>query len=330
MNSFWQQQENPFFILAPMEDVTDTVFREVVMSVSGADALNVLFTEFMSTDGYLDERGHEKVASRLIINDSEKKLLKERGTKLVAQIWGNEPEKFLRTAEKICASDEFDGIDINMGCPVKKVVKKGTCSALIKNPSLAAEIIQATKEGSSLPVSVKTRIGFNTVVTEEWASHLLQQDITALTIHGRTQRMQSDGLADWNEIGKVVSIKQALNKNTAIIGNGDIESVPQSLNLIEQHQLNGVMVGRGIFKNPWMFNRDAYVPSLEERLSLLKKHVELYHATWAGERNFNALKRFFKIYVNSFGGAGALRAQLMETKNADDVFEVLENYTVET
>lgn len=323
MDNFWQSSA-PFFILAPMEDVTDTAFREVVMSVSDAEVLNVLFTEFMSTDGYLDSRGHDKVATRLIISESERKLLKERNTKLVAQIWGNNPEKFFESTKRISELGDFDGIDINMGCPVKKVVKKGTCSALIKDPQLAAEIIQATKEGSNVPVSVKTRIGFNKVETENWSEHLLKQDIAALTVHGRTQKMQSDGLADWDEIGKAVEIKKQLSKETAIIGNGDVDSVEQGHSLIMKHGLNGVMIGRGIFKNPWMFTTQTVTPDLNARIELLKKHVRLFEDSWSGNRNFNILKRFFKIYVNSFDGAGALRARLMETKGVDEAFSVLE------
>jgi tRNA-dihydrouridine synthase len=324
MESFWQQNTHPFFILAPMEDVTDTVFREVVMSVSNPEVLNVLFTEFTSTDGLMDERGFEKVSARLKINTSELKTIKERGTKLVAQIWGNEPNNFFRTAKLLTEWGNFDGIDINMGCPVKKVVKKGTCSALIKTPDLAAEIIQATKEGTSLPVSVKTRIGFNTVVTEGWLGHLLQQDIAALIVHGRTQKMQSEGLADWSEIGKAVSLKKNFSKTTAIIGNGDVESYAQGMQHIQTHSLDGVMVGRGIFKNPWMFNKEEVIPTIDQRLMLLHKHLNLFTDTWGKAKNFNILKRFFKIYINSFKGAGAVRAELMESKNADEAHKVLE------
>jgi tRNA-dihydrouridine synthase len=323
MNNFWKDRNNPFYILAPMEDVTDTSFREVIMSVSDPEVLNVLFTEFTSTDGLMDSRGYERVSERLRINASERKLLKERNIKLVAQIWGNDPEKFLKTAQMLSKTGDFDGIDINMGCPVKKVVKKGTCSALIKTPDLAAEIIQATKEGASIPVSVKTRIGFNTVVTEEWLGHLLEQDIAALTIHGRTQKMQSDGLADWNEIGKVVKLRESLEKESAIIGNGDVDTYAFGAEKINQYQLDGVMVGRGIFKDPWIFNKNQKEPTIEERVELAMLHIRLFDNTWGGIKNYNILKRFYKIYINSFKGAGALRAELMETKTAKEASAVL-------
>ena len=328
MINFWSESQKPFFILAPMEDVTDTVFREIVMSVSDPSVLNILFTEFTSTDGLMDQRGYERVSERLIVNKSEKELLKKRNTKLVAQIWGNNPEKFLKTANLLSQLDLFDGVDINMGCPVKKVVKKGTCSALIKEPELAAEIIQATKEGTSLPVSVKTRIGFNTMVTEEWSQHLLKQDIAALTLHGRTQKMQSDGFANWQEIGKASAIRNQLGKSTVVIGNGDIESYQQGIDLINQHDLEGVMVGRGIFKNPWIFNTEEVSLSIDNRIDLMRNHIDLFNSTWTGKKNYNILKRFFKIYANSFRGAGNLRTALMDTNSALEAYDVLDKFII--
>jgi len=166
--NFWHKIKKPTFTLAPMEDVTDTVFREIVLSVSNPDNLHVLFSEFMSTDGFCHEIGRPKVRHRIFINESEKKLLKESGIKLVAQIWGTNPEKFAETARIISEEGEFDGIDINMGCPAKKIVKQGGCSALIAFPEQAKEIIYATQEASSVPVSVKTRIGLKSINTEEW------------------------------------------------------------------------------------------------------------------------------------------------------------------
>ncbi|MGE4289166.1 MAG: tRNA dihydrouridine synthase [Salinivirgaceae bacterium] len=306
-----------------MEDVTDTVFREVLMSVSEPDALNVVFTEFTSVDGLLDERGHDKVAQRLQVSASEQQLLQERNTKLVAQIWGNEPEKFHRVAQYLSSLNRFDGIDINMGCPVKKVVKKVSCSALIKFPELAKEIVLATKEGSNLPVSVKTRIGFNRVETEGWISELLRCKPAAISIHGRTQKQLSEGLADWNEIGKAIPLRNRLSPHTQIIGNGDVESHGQAMNHIKIQQLDGVMVGRGVFKNPWMFNQLAPGVDIEKRLRLLKKHIELYAATWGANKNYHILKRFFKIYLQEFPGAGRLRGYLMESQNYEEALELI-------
>lgn len=321
--NFWKHTNDPFFVLAPMEDVTDTVFREVVMSVSDPKILNILFTEFTSTDGLLDARGFEKVAQRLIVNPSENELRQKRNTKLVAQIWGNNPNKFLKTAQLITKMNHFDGIDINMGCPVKKVVKKASCSALIQFPELATDIINATQEGTHLPISIKTRIGFNSVTTEPWISTLLKTHPAAITIHGRTQKQQSDGKADWNEIGKAIALRNKLSPNTKILGNGDVETYLDGQTKITEHKIDGVMVGRGIFKNPWMFNAAEQAIAIDERFRLLLLHTQLFEKTWGIQKNFNELKRFYKIYIHSFSGAGSIRAQLMECKNYHDVYTIL-------
>ncbi|MFA6402724.1 MAG: tRNA-dihydrouridine synthase, partial [Salinivirgaceae bacterium] len=321
--NFWVEKTGPFFILAPMEDVTDTVFRELVLSVSNPSVLKVLFTEFTSVDGLLDSRGHDAVAQRLLVSESEKLLLHQKNIPLVAQIWGNEPEKFFQVAQFLTSLNRFQGIDINMGCPVKKVVQKNTCSALIQLPELAKEIIAATQEGSGLPVSVKTRIGFNSVVTERWISHLLASNLAAITIHGRTQKQQSDGLADWNEIGKAIPLRNQLSAHTQIIGNGDVDNYTDGMEKISTHQLDGVMVGRGIFKNPWLFNSEPPIVNTQTRMQLLTQHITLFEQFWGKEKNFNILKRFFKIYINGYDGAAALRAQLMECKNCAEALLVL-------
>ena len=253
MNNFWQTIKRPIIALAPMEDVTDTVFREVVLSVSDVDALNVVFTEFTSTDGLCHEKGRPKVIERLMVNASEMQLLKSRSSKLVAQIWGSDPEKFRQSAKLITDMNLFDGIDINMGCPVKKVVKNKSCANLINFPDLAKEIVYATSESTSLPVSVKTRIGFSRINTEEWISHLLDTEPKAITIHGRTRKMMSNGPALWGEIGKAVSLRNQRESSTIMLGNGDVISYPDAINRNETYGVDGEMVVTGVFKNPWMF-----------------------------------------------------------------------------
>ncbi|MBT3801299.1 MAG: tRNA-dihydrouridine synthase [Bacteroidetes bacterium] len=325
MSNFWKDIKKPVFSLAPMEDVTDTSFREIVLALSDPEYLQVIFTEFTSTNGLCHEKGRPNVISRLEVNDSERILLQEKNVKLVAQIWGPDPENHFKSA-KIVSDMGFEGIDINMGCPIKKIVKQGGCSALIANPELAGEIIQATQEGSSLPVSVKTRIGLNKVITEEWISHLLKYNLAALTVHGRTQKMQSEGLADWNEIAKAVQLRNEIAPETLIFGNGDVMSAEEGLAKCETHQLDGVMIGRGIFKTPWFFNANVQDPSIKESLDVLWRHVSLFTKTWEGRRNFAIQKRFFKIYINNFKGAAELRASLMETNNIDEVEKVIEQY----
>lgn len=330
-NNFWHEFKKPVFTLAPMEDVTDTVFREIVLRVSDPDCLHVLFSEFTSTDGLCHEIGGPKVKHRLQINESERISLQKNNVKIVAQIWGTKPEKFYEATKLICEERQFDGIDINMGCPVKKIVKQGGCSALIHQPDLAKEIILATKEASTIPVSVKTRIGINKVITEEWVAHLLETRPAVITVHGRTQKQQTEGLADWNEVKKAVELRDSHNSETLIHGNGDVMSYEDGLKKAIDYSVDGIMIGRGIFQNPWFFNKTMTNKKPEERLSLLWKHALLFTQTWKNDKNFAILKRFFKIYTSDFYGAATIRASLMETNSLGDVRNVLKKseYEVE-
>jgi tRNA-dihydrouridine synthase len=307
-----------------MEDVTDTVFREVVLSVSHPDALNVVFTEFTSTDGLCHEKGRPKVIERLLVNASEMQLLKSRNTKLVAQIWGGDPEKFRLSAKMISEMNLFDGIDINMGCPAKKVVKNKSCANLINYPELAKEIIYATAESTHLPVSVKTRIGFSRIITEEWISHLLETAPKAITIHGRTRKMMSNGPALWDEIGKAVNLRNRLGSESLIIGNGEVSSYSDALNRIEKYGVDGVMVGTGVFRNPWMFNTEPVEITVNRRIDLMRKHITLYQNTWGNGKDYNVLKRFFKIYLNGFTNAAHWRDAFMRAGNYDEALRLLE------
>lgn len=326
MDNFWKRLPKPIFTLAPMEDVTDTSFRQLVMEISDPRFFHVIFTEFTSTDGLCHPVGRQNVISRLMVNDTERKVLQEKGMKIVAQIWGANPEKFRQATRLICAEMQFDGIDINMGCPVKKIVKQGGCSALIGQPALAAEIIQATKEESNIPVSVKTRTGIKKHDTEKWIGHLLEQDPAAIILHARTQKDQSEVAADWREITKAVSLRDQSGRDIPILGNGDVMSVEDALQKCANTGADGVMVGRGIFHNPWFFNQPQPEITTHDKIELLWHHVDLFTKTWGSERNFATLKRFFKIYTNAFKGAARLRAALMETNNADEVRRVLDDF----
>lgn len=321
-DNYWKTINESIWALAPMEDVTDTVFREVVLRLSKPGHLHLLFSEFLSTDGFCHPVGKEKVIHRFKINPEELELARKMNVKLVAQIWGTDPEKFYKTAKYIAEETEFDGIDINMGCPMKNIIKKGACSALINTPDLAREIITATHEASDLPLSVKTRVGFKSVVTESWISTLLQSEIDALIVHGRIQKMMSEGEADWNEIGKAVQLRNQINPNIKLLGNGDVMSIAESVEKVNEFGVDGVMVGRGIFHNPWLYN-PGFEPDMDERLEALRLHSTVYANTWTGEKPWAILKRFFKIYTNSFKGAAHLRAQLMETHGLEEVEEVI-------
>ncbi len=301
--NFWQKLKKPFFVLAPMDDVTDSSFRRLIGELGAPD---VFFTEFGNATGF-QSAGRERVGEKFYIDESEK------NSNLIAQIWGNVPEHYFQTARDL-ADRGFVGIDINMGCPEKNIVSKGCCSGLINHPELAAEIIQATKGGAgNLPVSVKTRIGFKTIATEEWISHLLRQDIAALTVHGRTQKEMSKVPAHWDEIGKARELRDEIAPQTVIIGNGDVLSTEQGRELADEYGLDGIMIGRGIFHNPWVFNADQIDRTPSERISTLLRHLELFESTWGDTKNFAPLKRFFKIYISGFPGASELRTRLMDT-----------------
>jgi tRNA-dihydrouridine synthase len=323
--NFWIKLDKPVFTLAPMEDVTDTVFREIVLGVSDPGCLHVLYSEFTSTDGLCHEAGGPKVRHRLRINPTERELLKTNGVKIVAQIWGTDPEKFSKAARIISDSGLFDGIDINMGCPVKKIFKQGACAALISQPDLSKEIILATKEATDLPVSIKTRIGINRVVTEEWIGQLLETSPALITVHGRIQKQQSTGMADWNEVGKAVKLRNIAGSSTLIHGNGDVISFEDGLQKVKEFGVEGIMVGRGIFHSPWFFNHNLIEKTPEEKLALLWKHTLLFSETWKNEKNFAVMKRFFKIYASGFNGASNIRVKLMDTGSVADVEKVLKD-----
>lgn len=325
VTNFWELLPKPFFALAPMEDVTDTVFREIVAGLSDPGHLNILYTEFTSVDGMNHPVGKIRVGERLIVNESERELLKQKNIRLLAQIWGKRPELYYKIAREITQEFDFDGLDINMGCPVKNIVKNGCCSALIDQPNLAKEIILATKEATHLPVSVKTRTGIRTHDTESWISTLLETKPAAVILHGRTQKQQSDGLANWDEIAKGARIRDQLSPETKFLGNGDVLSMAQGIEYASNYGLDGIMVGRGIFHNPWFFAPNSATPDKSEKLKQLLLHTRLFEKTWGGIKNINILKRFYKIYTNDFTGAARLRALLMEAKSYDEVYLIIHN-----
>lgn len=319
--NFWHAG-HPLMMLAPMEDVTDTAFRETVLRNSDNGSLHVLFTEFLSTDGMCHPVGRAKVEHRLKISDSERKLLYDKGVKIVAQIWGNHPEKFAKTIQIIQDEHQFDGIDINMGCPVKNVVSHGSCSALIGNEPLAGEIIAACKETSKLPLSVKTRLGIKQIETERWLSFLLSKPLDAIVLHGRIQKQMSDGEANWDEIEKAVHLRNQLAPQIKLIGNGDVESIEQANDKMTKFGVDGVMIGRGIFKNPWLFGKRENIDT-SQKLKMLLEHLAQYELAWGSTKNFAILRRFFKIYASGFDGAAELRHQLMQTQSFNDARNVV-------
>lgn len=319
MESFWNTYDVPIIALAPMEDVTDTVLRELLLGLADPGALHVVMTEFVSTDGLVHKKARKRVIHRLQVTDEERSLLNNKKVKIVAQIWGNNPENYQQVVKEITEEMEFDGIDINMGCPVAKVVARGCCSGLIGNPSLAKEIVLAAKESTHLPVSVKTRTGLKTIATEEWIGHLLETKPAAITLHGRTQKQMTVGPAKWEEIGKAARLRDALGLDIPILGNGDLLSLEEARQKCADYHLDGAMIGRGIFENPWLFMEEQRERTKEEKLELLWKHTELFDRVWGDTKNFHILRRYYSIYAKGFPGAADLRAKLMQTQGIDEV-----------
>lgn len=322
--NFWNTIKKPIYSLAPMEDVTDTVFREIVISVSDPKYLNVVFSEFTSTDGLCHPIGKDKVSHRLMISKNEKKLLKNKNIKIVAQIWGSDPENFAKASKIINEQYDFDGIDINMGCPVKKIVKQASCSELIQYPDLAKEIIIATKEASKVPVSVKTRTGIKEHQTEKWIDNILQAKPAAISLHARTQKMMSDYPADWDQLAIAKNVRDSIDKNIPIIGNGDLSSINDCQTKLEKYHIDGVMIGRGIFKDPWLFNSPKQNHNKIEKIKLMREHFTLFERTWHNEKNIAIMKKFFKIYTSEFFGASELRAKLMEQSKYETILEIID------
>ena len=315
-DNFWRDLPRPFFVLAPMEDVTDVVFRHVVSEAARPD---VFFTEFTNSESYCHPQGKQSVRGRLAFTEDEQPM--------VAHIWGDKPEYFRQMSIGM-AELGFKGLDINMGCPVPNVATHGKGSGLILRPDVAAELIQAAKAGG-LPVSVKTRLGYTEV--EEWKAwlrHVLEQDIANLSIHLRTRKEMSKVDAHWELIPEIKKLRDEVAPHTLLTINGDIPDRETGMKLAEQYGVDGVMIGRGIFKNPFAFEKEKKEHSVKEMLDLLRLHLDL-HDKYAKElepRPFKPLHRFFKIYIKGFRGASELRNQLMNTESTDEVRAMLDQF----
>ncbi|MDV2685715.1 tRNA-dihydrouridine synthase [Alkalihalophilus lindianensis] len=313
--NFWADLPRPFFILAPMEEVTDVVFRHVVSEAARPD---VFFTEFTNSESYCHPDGMKSVRGRLTFTEDEQPI--------VAHIWGDKPEYFRQMSIGM-AELGFKGLDINMGCPVPNVVQNGKGSGLIHRHEVAAELIQAAKAGG-LPVSVKTRIGFAEVDEwRDWLTHIFKQDIVNLSIHLRTRNEMSKVDAHWELIPEIKKLRDEVAPHTLLTINGDIPDRQTGLKLVEQYGVDGVMIGRGIFHNPFAFEKEPKNHSSKELLNLLRLHLDLYDKYSHLElRPFKALHRFFKIYVKGFRGASQLRNELMNTASTDAVRELLDQF----
>lgn len=291
------------------------MFRHVVKAAGAPD---VFFTEFTNSDSFCHPDGIESVRGRLAFTEDEQPM--------VAHIWGDKPA-FFREMSIALADMGFKGIDLNMGCPVPNVAERGKGSGLILRPDVAAELIAAAKAGG-LPVSVKTRLGFtDTAEMESWISHLLRQDIANLSVHMRTRKEMSKVDAHWELIPQIVKLRDEIAPQTLITINGDILDRRMGLALAEKYGVDGLMIGRGIFKNPYAFEKEPKEHTPKEMIDLLRLQLDLQDQfSEQVPRSIVGLHRFFKIYVKGFPGANDLRVSLMNTKSTAEVREILDTF----
>ncbi len=337
MINFWEKLNKPFFVLAPMADVTDCAFRQIIAKYGKPD---VFWTEFVSADGLAHPVAREKLLIDFIYGENEHPI--------VAQIFGSKPEN-IKEAARLCAELGFDGIDINMGCPDKTIEKQGSGAASIKNPKLAIEIIRAAREGArqgmggqahGLPISVKTRIGYNKNEIETWIPALLNENLAALTVHLRTRKEMSNVPAHWDLMPEIIKLRDKISPKTLIIGNGDVLDIDDARRKCEEFGCDGVMLGRAIFGNPFLFadkefsrsseggqpdTQKSFI-SFENKLKVLTEHTKLFEKMLGGHKNFAIMKKHYKAYVNGFDGAKELRVELMESENADQLEKVVNDF----
>ena len=315
-----------------MADVTDAAFRRIIATYSAhtrADgttgAADVMWTEFVSADGLImaDEEGKKKLLTDLLYSERERPI--------VAQLFSSD-SAHMEAASALCRERGFDGIDINMGCPDRSIEKQGCGAAMIKNPQRAQEIIAAAKRGGKgggkeLPVSVKTRVGYNTGTLEEWLPALLEAGPAAITLHARTRKEMSKVPAHWESIARAVEIRNAHKSKTLIIGNGDVVDLVDARKKAEESGADGVMLGRAIFGNPWLFHpeRDASTVSLEERLLVMVEHTKLFEELLP-HKSLAIMKKHYKAYVQGFEGAHALRTHLMQADTARAVEDIVAGF----
>ncbi len=358
--NFWQDLPKPLIVVAPMADVTDAAFRRMIAKHSAHERKDgtiggpdVMWTEFVAADGLVraTPEGKEKLMVDLIYSEEERPI--------VAQLFSSTPEH-MEYATKLCRELGFDGVDINMGCPDKSIEKQGCGSAMIKSPETARAIIQAAKRGAKMgesdgiPVSVKTRLGYNEDILEDWLRVLLQEAPAAVTLHARTRKDLSKVPARWERVANAVEIRDALKSDALILGNGDVLTMQDAEEKIKQTGADGAMVGRALFGNPWFFhptkrlpirltalpthgvNRDTILVedtsqadihylTLQERLEALVEHTKLFDELLS-LKNFSIMKKHYKAYVNAFPGAAQLRAELMEKNTPEEVEQVVHSF----
>jgi nifR3 family TIM-barrel protein len=357
--NFWQDLKSPFLTVAPMADVTDAAFRRMIAKYSAhtrSDGTiggpDVMWTEFVAADGLIraTPEGKVKLMADLIYSEAERPI--------VAQLFTSN-EEHMEAASALCLELGFDGVDINMGCPDRTIEKQGCGSAMIRTPEKARAIIQAAKRGAKsdfggIPVSVKTRLGYNHDQVEDWIKAVLSEKVAALTVHARTRKDLSKVPARWERIARVVELRNAISPETKIIGNGDVLTREDGFAKIAESGADGAMVGRALFGNPWFFNPTKNLPikltalpthgvnrdtiietdtsnnsvsylTLEERFAVLVEHTYLF-CELLPHKNFSVMKKHYKAYVNGFSGASELRAKLMDSESPTEVEIIIKQF----
>ncbi|MBU2103858.1 tRNA-dihydrouridine synthase [Patescibacteria group bacterium] len=320
MESFWQKLNKPLFVLAPMADVTDPAYRRLIAEYAPP---SVMWTEFVSADGLYHTR--EKAGMKDSENPLVRDLLFREGERpIVAQLFSSRPE-MMSYAAKLCAELGFDGVDINMGCPDRSIEKQGCGAAMIKSPENAKAIIRAARE-SGLPVSVKTRIGYNQETLDEWIPELLSEAPEALTVHLRTRKEMSNVSAHWDLMPRIVALRDKHSPKTLILGNGDIKTLAEAKQKVEETGCDGVMLGRAVFGNPWLFTgRETSEILPEERIKALYT-LAVYFNELTPAKHFHILKKHFKAFVQGWPGAAELRSELMQTGSLEELTAVLDQH----
>ena len=322
---FWQDKRavsKGIHVLAPMADVTDNPFRRILSEIGAPD---VYWNEFVAADGLSHPDARPKL-ERLLTYEKEQRPI-------VAQIFSGDPDN-CRTAGAICAEKGFDAVDINMGCPARNIIRQVSGSELSKaeHRQRVADILKATQEGvwsvdRNIPVSIKTRLGFN-FIDIEWLKFLFGLDLPLLTLHLRTRKEMSKVPAHWELMTKIRAMRDQLSPQTVLIGNGDVQSVTDGQKLIAEHGIDGIMYGRALFSNPWLFRPDLDPNGIDvsQRIELALRHTRYFMEENTVDdrlvKNFNLMKKFFKVYIQGFDGAKELRTRMMGAKDYQQLEDI--------
>ncbi len=349
-DSFWNQLAKPIIGLSPMDGVTDFPFRHITKKYGNPA---VIYTEFTSVEGVC--HGAKQLLKDFLYDEIQRPVL--------AQVYGTTPKFFRQTAVILCEMG-FDGIDINMGCPAKNVAHSGAGAALIKTPDLAQEIIQETRAGiqdwvngktskdcpditeeiaqevqerhrllpsqyqerRALPVSVKTRIGYDTPTVEEWISYLLEMEPAAIAIHGRTLKQQYGGSASWEEIGKAADLIH--QTNTLVLGNGDLKSLADAQEKIATYHTDGALLGRITMGNPTIFQNVSDEVSNTNIFAIALEHAQLYEQTFQQEEKytFMPMRKHLGWYIHDIPNAGQIRQEIYRSNSSAEFLQILEKY----